>query len=85
MFNVTIINAKKSLVRIAIVVAIIVLVFVVTQMVTKFNTSEILQINISEKLVQCLNNEMPAMESTYYRSNNVIKEDGEEEEETIVG
>lgn len=85
MFNVTIINAKKSLVRIAIVVAIIVLVFVVTQMVTKFNTSEILQINISEKLVQCLNNEIPAMESTYYRSNNVIKEDGEEEEETIVG
>ena len=85
MFNVTIINAKKSLVRIAIVVAIIVLVFVVTQMVTKFNTSEILQINISEKLVQFLKNEMPAMESTYYRSNNVIKEDGEEEEETIVG
>lgn len=85
MFNVTVINAKKSLVRIATVVAIIVLVFIATKMVTKFNTSEILQINISEKLVQCLNNEIPAMASTYYRSNNVIKEDGEEEEETFAG
>lgn len=85
MFNVTVINAKKSLVRIAIVVAIIVLVFVATKTVVKFKTSEILQINISEKLVQCLNSEIPAISSTYYRSNNIIKEDEEEEEETFVG
>lgn len=84
MFNVTVINAKKSLIRIAILISIIVTVFGATKIVTEFKTSEILQINISEQLIKCLNSEIPAMESTYYQANNIIKEDGEEEEETFV-
>lgn len=85
MFNVTVINAKKSLIRIAIIMVIIVTVFGATKIVTEFKTNEILQINISEQLIKCLNSEIPAMESTYYQANNIIKEDGEEEEETFVG
>lgn len=85
MFNVTVINAKKSLIRISILIFTIISVFFVTKIVTKFKTSEILQINISEKLINCLNSEIPAIESTYYQANNVIKEDEEEETETFVG
>ena len=86
MFNVTVINAKKSLIRIAILIVTIVTVFFATKMVTRFKTNEILQINISEQLIKCLNSEIPAMESTYYLANNMIKEDGEEEEnETLIG
>lgn len=85
MFNVTVINAKKSLIRIAILMVIIVTVFGATKIVTELKTNEILQINISEQLIKCLNSEIPAMESTYYQANNIIKEDGEEEEETFVG
>ena len=86
MFNVTVINAKKSLMQISIFIIIIVLVFVATKVVNTFKSSKILQINISEQLVKCLNYEIPAIESAYYKSNNVIKEDGEEyEEETFVG
>lgn len=84
MFNVTVINAKKSLIRIAILISIIVTVFGATKIVTEFKTSEILQINISEQLIKCLNSEIPAIESTYYQANNIIKEDEEEEEETFV-
>ena len=85
MFNVTVINSKKSLIRIAILIVIIVTVFGATKIVTEFKTNEILQINISEQLIKCLNSEIPAMESTYYQANNIIKEDVEEEEETFVG
>ena len=85
MFNVTIINAKRSLMRIAIVIAIIIILFMMTQIINKFKTSEILQINISEELVKCLNSEIPAIASTNYKSNNTIKEDGEEDEETFAG
>ena len=66
--------------RIAIVVVIIVILFMMTQIINKFKTSEILQINISEELVKCLNSEIPAIASTNYKSNNTIKEDGEEDE-----
>ena len=86
MFNVTIIDAKKSLIRIVVLTVTIVTLFTATQLVTKFRTNEILQINISENLIKCLNSEIPVMESTYYQANNMIKEDGEEEEkETFVG
>ena len=88
MFNVTVINAKKSLTRIAILTVTIVTLFFATKIVTKFKTNEILQINISKQLIKCLNSEIPAMESTYYQANNIIKEDGEEEEvqtQTLVG
>jgi len=86
MFNVTVINAKKSLIRISIFIVTIVIVFLATKLVNTFKTSEILQINISQELVNCLNYEIPAIESAYYQSNNSIKEDGEEgTEETFVG
>lgn len=84
MFNVTIINAKKSIIRIAILIIIIISVFITTKIIQKFNTSEILQMNISDKLIKCLNSEIPAIESTYDKSNSIIKED-EEEEQTLIG
>ena len=85
MFNVTIINAKKSLIRTLILTVTLVAVFFTSKIVSNFKTSEILQINISEKLINCLNSEIPAMENTYYKSNSIIKEDEEEEIETLVG
>lgn len=86
MFNVTVINAKKSLIRISIFIAIILIVFLATKAINTFKKSEILQINISQELVNCLNYEIPAIESAYYQSNNTIKEDGEEEsKKTFVG
>lgn len=85
MFNVTIINVKKSIMKIAIIIGIIIVLFVVTKMINKFKTNEVLQINLSEELVSCLNSEIPAIASTNYISNNVIKEDKEEYEETFAG
>ena len=85
MFNVTVINAKKSVIKIIILIGIIIIGFLATKLVTRFKTSEILQINLSENLIKCLNSEIPAMESTYYKANNMIKEDGEEVVETLVG
>lgn len=85
MFNVTIINAKKSIMKIAIIIGIIIVLFVVTKMINKFKTNEVLQINLSEELVSCLNSEIPAIASTNYISNNTIKEDKEEYEETFAG
>lgn len=83
MFNVTIINAKKSIMKIAIIIGIIIFLFVVTKIINKFKTNEVLQINLSEELVSCLNSEIPAIASTNYISNNVIKEDKEDDEETF--
>lgn len=85
MFNVTVINAKKSVIKIIILIGIIIIGFLATKLVTRFKTSEILQINLSENLIRCLNSEIPAIESTYYKANNMIKEDGEEVVETLVG
>lgn len=79
MFNVTIINIKKSIFQIAIFISIIVILFVATKMIKKFSTNQILQIDLSEQLVKCLNSEIPAIATTNNRAENVIKEDGEEE------
>lgn len=79
MFNVTIINIKKSIFQIAIFISIIVILFVATKMIKKFSTNQILQIDLSEQLVKCLNSEIPAIATTNSRAENVIKEDGEEE------
>lgn len=73
MFNVTIINGKKSLIRISILIITIILLFLITELQNSFKTNEILEINISEKLTKCLSYEVPAMESTYYQANNIIK------------
>ncbi len=80
MFNVTIINIKKSTKHILILVIILVVIYVITKSLAHIKTSKILQINLSEKLVQCLNEEIPVMASTYYKANNIIKEDNEKEE-----
>ncbi len=85
MFNVTIINAKRSITKIVIIISIIIVLVMVTQMINKFKTSEILQMNISDELIGCLNNEIPAIANTNYKSNNTIKEDNEEDEETFAG
>lgn len=80
MFNVTIINVKESIIKIAIIIIVILSLFMVTQIINKFKTSEILQLNMSEKLVKCLSNEIPAIESVQYNSENIIKEDEEDKE-----
>ena len=85
MFNVTVINAKKSLIRILILIIAIMGVFALTKIIKRFKTNEILQISISDKLIHCLNSEIPAMDSMYYSANNTIREDEEEEIESIVG
>ena len=79
MFNVTVINIKKSINKMAIIVSILVLTFLIMKIAHKYNNSNILQINISEKFVTCLNTEIPAIISTYNKSNTEIKEDNEEE------
>ena len=84
MFNVTIINAKKSIMRIISIIIIILILYTTMQTITKFKTSKILQINISQELGKCLNSEIPAIESTNYISKSTIKEEKEENEETLV-
>lgn len=79
MFNVTIINAKKSIIKIVIITMFILIIFIINQMIIRFKTNEILQINMSEKFVKCLSSEIPAMTSSKYKASNILKEDGEEE------
>ena len=83
MFNVTVINIKKSLLKITLLLGIVVVIFMMLQMITRFLSNEILQIEISEEIVKCLSSEIPAMQSTYYKFNNSLREDGEEQEETF--
>lgn len=83
MFNVTVINIKKSLLKITLLLGIVVVIFMMLQMITRFQSNEILQIEISEEIVKCLSSEIPAMQSTYYKFNNSLREDGEEQEETF--
>ncbi len=85
MFNVTVINVKKSIKHMIILIIMLLLMLSVTKFNTKINKSEISKINISEKLIQCLNMEIPAIEYSYYNSNNTLKEDKEENEESIIG
>ena len=84
MFNVTVINIKDSVKRISILILILVIIFAITKMVGALKTNKILEINISEKLLTCLNNEIPAMSSTFKKSSTTIKEDGEEIEDSLI-
>ena len=79
MFNVTIINAKKSIIKIAMLVILIIVLFVSTQFVKKFKTNEVFQINMTEKFVKCLSSEIPAISNTTYKASNILKEEVEEE------
>ena len=83
MFNVTVINMKKSLLKIILLLVIIVIIFTMLRMIMRFQSSEILQIDISEEVVKCLSSEIPAMQSTYYRFNNNLREESEEQEESL--
>ena len=79
MFNVTVINIKKSAKHIAILLFVLIFIFIMTKMIPKFQSNEIFQVNLSEKLISCLSIEIPAISGTYYKANTTIKEDGEEE------
>ena len=83
MFNVTVINIKGSMKRIMALTAMLVTIFIITRLFTRIKTNEVLQISISEKLINCLNSEIPAISDTYYRANSIIKEDEEEIEESF--
>lgn len=84
MFNVTVINMKKSLLKIILLLVIIVIIFTMLRMIMRFQSSEILQIDISEEVVKCLSSEIPAMQSTYYKFSSSLKEESEEQEENLV-
>ena len=78
MFNVTIINIKHSIKYITTLIITLLLIFFLTKIFSKIKKDEILNINISEKLIECLNKEIPAISRTYYKAQNTIKEDTEE-------
>ena len=84
MFNITVINIKKSAKNIAFLLFLLILIFIITKIIPKFQSNEIFQINLSKKLINCLNIELPAISGTYYRANNIIKEDGEEEQKANI-
>lgn len=84
MFNVTIINIKKTTKYIITLLISLLTVYILTKSVAKIQTSRIVQINISKELIKCLSKEIPAIENTYEESTNTIKEDEEEEETTNI-
>lgn len=84
MFNVTIINIKKTTKYIITLLISLLTVYILTKSVAKIQASRIVQINISKELIKCLSKEIPAIENTYEESTNMIKEDEEEEETTNI-
>ncbi len=79
MFNVTIINAKGSIKKIAILIVTLILLFIITKFIQNLKSTEIFKINLSSKLVKCLNNEIPAINEIVSKSNTTIKEENEED------
>ena len=85
MFNVTIINIKDSIKYILTLIITLLLIFFLTKLFSNIKKENLLNINISEKLIECLDIELPALSKTYYLSKNTIKEDSEEVvEESII-
>ena len=85
MFNVTIINIKDSIKYILTLIITLLLIFFLTRFFSSIKKENLLNINISEKLIECLDIELPALSKTYYLSKNTIKEDSEEVvEESII-
>lgn len=78
MFNVTIINIKDSIKYITTLIITLLLIFFLTKIFSKIKKDDILNINLSERLIECLNIEIPAIAKTYYKSQNTLKEDVEE-------
>ena len=84
MFNVTVINVKGSLKKVVILIITLSTVFILTKLAKKMKTSEIFKINISEKLIGCLDIEIPSISSTYEKSNTVIKSEEEENPNVLI-
>ena len=84
MFNVTVINVKGSLKKVVILIITLSTVFILTKLAKKMKTSEIFKINISEKLIGCLDIEIPSISSIYEKSNTVIKSEEEENPNVLI-
>lgn len=84
MFNVTVINVKGSLKKVVILIITLSTVFILTKLAQKMKTSEIFKINISEKLIGCLDIEIPSISSIYEKSNTVIKSEEEENPNVLI-
>lgn len=81
MFNVTIINIKKTTKYIITLLISLIFVYMITKGMSKIKDSEIIQLEVSNRLIKCLSREMPAIESLNSKSISTIKEEHEEEEE----
>ena len=80
MFNVTVINVKKTLKYSIVLIIVLLIMYTATMKISNIKNNEIMQINISDKLIGCIVQEIPAIESTYYRANNCVKEDNVEQD-----
>ena len=85
MFNVTIINIKGSIKKIAILIVTLILLFIITRFMQNLKSKEIFKISLSSKLVKCLNNEIPAINEIVSKSNTTIKEENEEDTKDFSG
>lgn len=83
MFNVTIINAKGSLKRIAVLLILTISTFYLAQIANNIRNDGIKLSYISEKFINCLDIEIPAISNINKDSNTKIKEDGEEKEKNF--
>lgn len=55
------------------------MLFIVTRFIQNLKSTEVFKINLSSKLVNCLNNEIPAINEIVSKSNTTIKEENEED------
>ena len=78
MFNVTIINIKDSIKYITTLIITLLLIFFFSKFFSKVGKDDFFNINLSEKLIECLDIEIPVIAKTYYKSQNILKEDTEE-------
>lgn len=80
MFNVTVINVKKTLKYGIALIIVLLIMYIATIKISSIKNNEIMKINISDKIIGCIVQEIPAIESTYYRANNCVKEDNVEQD-----
>ena len=80
MFNVTVINVKKTLKYGTALIIALLIMYISTMNISKIENKEIMKINISENLIGCIVQEIPAIENTYYKANNCVKEDNIEQD-----
>ena len=85
MFNVTIINAKGSLKKLTVLIISLFLIFVLTKFIKRFKTNELFTINISNRLIKCLDVEIPSFANIYQKSNTTIKNEEEENTNIFIG